>query len=118
MVDENLYIYNTYTVVNSSPLKIYIRSRKEHILVILVICTFVKKTLSREVVFNIADANIKLLFVSLNKCEKQFSASTMYHDHAISSTLCHWQTQNSTRLNSGLGLRNPENFPLISGYTR
>ena len=53
---------------------------------------------------NIANANTKLLFVTLNKCEKQFSATTMYHDYAISPTLVHWQTQNSARPNSGRGL--------------
>jgi hypothetical protein len=55
-------------------------------------------------VLNIANANTELLFVTLNKCEKQFSATTMYHDYAISLTLFHWQTQNSARPNSGRGL--------------
>ena len=92
------------TVVDSSPLKMHVRYPKEHILVAFGDSTFTKKSSSREGVLNIADANTELLFVTLNKCEKQFSATTMYHDYAISPTLFHWQTQNSAKPNSGRGL--------------
>jgi superfamily II DNA or RNA helicase len=91
-------------VVDSSPLKMHVRYPKEHILVAFGDSTFTKKSSSREGVLNIANANTELLFVTLNKCEKQFSATTMYHDYAISPTLFHWQTQNSARPNSGRGL--------------
>ncbi|MBL4900307.1 MAG: DUF3427 domain-containing protein [Colwellia sp.] len=92
------------SLVDNSPLKMHVRYPKEHILVAFGDSTFTKKSSSREGVLNIANANIELLFVTLNKCEKQFSATTMYHDYAISPTLFHWQTQNSTRPNSGRGL--------------
>ncbi len=91
-------------VVDSSPLKMHVRYPKEHILVAFGDSTFTKKSSSREGVLNIANANTELLFVTLNKCEKQFSATNMYHDYAISPTLFHWQTQNSARPNSGRGL--------------
>ena len=92
------------SVVDASPLKMHVRYPKEHILVAFGDSTFAKKSPSREGVLNIANANTELLFVTLNKCEKQFSATTMYHDYAISPTLFHWQTQNSARPNSGRGL--------------
>jgi superfamily II DNA or RNA helicase len=92
------------SVVDESPLKMHVRYPKEHILVAFGDSTFTKKSSSREGVLNIPDANTELLFVTLNKCEKQFSATTMYHDYAISPTLFHWQTQNSARPNSGRGL--------------
>jgi superfamily II DNA or RNA helicase len=91
-------------VVDSSPLNMHVRYPKEHILVAFGDSTFAKKSSSREGVLNIANANTELLFVTLNKCEKQFSATTMYHDYAISPTLFHWQTQNSAKPNSGRGL--------------
>jgi len=91
-------------VVDSSPLKMHVRYPKEHILIAFGDSKFDRKSSSREGVLNIANANTELLFVTLNKCEKQFSATTMYHDYAISPTLFHWQTQNSTRPNSGRGL--------------
>ncbi len=92
------------SVVDSSPLNMHVRYPKEHILVAFGDSTFTKKSSSREGVLNIVDANTELLFVTLNKCEKQFSATTMYHDYAISPILFHWQTQNSTKPNSGRGL--------------
>jgi len=90
--------------VDTSPLNMHVRYPKEHILVAFGDSTFTKKSSSREGVLNIADANTELLFVTLNKCEKQFSATTMYHDYAISPTLFHWQTQNSAKPSSGRGL--------------
>lgn len=91
-------------VVDNSPLNMHVRYPKEHILVAFGDSTIDKKSSSREGVLNIADANAELLFVTLDKCEKQFSASTMYHDYAISPTLFHWQTQNSAKPTSGKGL--------------
>nr|WP_259649528.1 DUF3427 domain-containing protein [Shewanella sp. MBTL60-007] len=91
-------------VVDNSPLKMHVRYPKEHILVAFGDSTFNKKSSSREGVLNIAGANTELLFVTLDKCEKQFSATTMYHDYAISPTLFHWQTQNSAKPTSGRGL--------------
>ena len=90
--------------VDSTPLKMHVRYAKEHILVAFGDSTFTKKSSSREGVLSIADANTELLFVTLDKCEKQFSSTTMYHDYAISRSLFHWQTQNSAKPSSGRGL--------------
>ena len=92
------------TLVDDSPLKMHVRYPKEHIFVAFGDSTINKKSSSREGVLNIGDANTELLFVTLNKCEKQFSATTMYHDYAISPDLFHWQTQNSAKPTSGKGL--------------
>ena len=91
-------------MVDNSPLNMHVRYPKEHILVAFYDSTFAKKSSSREGVLTIANAKIELLFVTLDKCEKQFSATTMYHDYAISPTLFHWQTQNSAKPLSGRGL--------------
>lgn len=90
-------------IINNLPLKMHVRYPKEHILIALGDTTFSKKSSSREGVLNIANANTELLFVTLNKCDKQFSATTMYHDYAISPTMFHWQTQNSAKPTSGRG---------------
>ncbi|GLR71357.1 DUF3427 domain-containing protein [Agaribacter marinus] len=92
------------SIIDTSVLKMHVRYPKEHILIAFGDSTFAKKSSSREGVLNIADANTELLFVTLDKCEKQFSATTMYHDYAISPTLFHWQTQNSAKPTSGRGL--------------
>ena len=52
----------------------------------------------------INEQNLECLFVTLNKSEKQFSPTTMYHDYAISEHLFHWQSQNSARPERGRGL--------------
>ena len=91
-------------MVDTSPLKMHVRHPKEHIFVAFGESVFSRKSSSREGVLNIADANTELLFVTLNKNENQFSATTMYHDYAMSPTLFHWQTQNSAKPESGRGL--------------
>lgn len=90
--------------VTHSTLQMHVRYPKEHILIAFGETTKDKKSSSREGVLNLPDLNTELLFVTLDKCEKQFSASTMYHDYAISPNLFHWQTQNSAKPNSGRGL--------------
>ena len=90
--------------VDSSSLNMHVRYPKEHILIAFKDTQFAKKSSSREGILTIKSANTELMFVTLNKCEKQFSATTMYHDYALSPILFHWQTQNNTRPSSGRGL--------------
>ncbi|MBA6390621.1 DUF3427 domain-containing protein [Colwellia sp. BRX10-3] len=90
--------------VDSSPLQMHVRYPKEHILVAFGDSDFTKKSPSREGVLDIPASNTSLLFVTLNKNEKQFSATTMYHDYAMSPTLFHWQTQNNSKPEAGRGL--------------
>lgn len=90
--------------VRSSAIKIHARYTREQILSGFGASTFDKKSPSREGVLNLPATNTELLFVTLNKCEKQFSPTTMYHDYAISEKLFHWQSQNSARPERGKGL--------------
>lgn len=46
-----------------------------------------------------------VLFVTLNKDEKDHSPRTMYKDYAISPVLFHWESQNATRSTSPTGKR-------------
>ena len=45
-------------------------------------------------VFNIEELNTELFFVTLNKSDKDFSASTMYDDYVVSEMQFHWKSQN------------------------
>ncbi len=45
-------------------------------------------------VFNLPEYNATLLFVTLNKSDKDFSPSTQYDDYVIDETHFHWQSQN------------------------
>ncbi len=55
-------------------------------------------------VFNIEELNTELFFVTLNKSDKDFSASTMYDDHVICEDRFHWKSQN-TDSHQGRGRR-------------
>lgn len=46
-------------------------------------------------VFSIEERNLELLFVTLNKSDKDFSPSTQYDDYFISERLFHWQSPNT-----------------------
>lgn len=85
------------------PLRLHARYSREQILVGFGATTFEKQPPSREGVFVIQDQNIEILFVTLDKNEKQFSPTTMYHDYAINEHLFHWQSQNSARPERGRG---------------
>lgn len=54
-------------------------------------------------VYNHTEENVNLLFVTLNKSDKDFSPSTQYNDYLINENLFHWQSQNtdSHRNNGG-----------------
>lgn len=45
--------------------------------------------------FQINELNTELLWVTLNKSDKDFSPTTQYNDYAINETLFHWQSQNN-----------------------
>lgn len=46
-------------------------------------------------VFNLPEYNATLLFVTLNKSDKDFSPSTQYNDYLINEHYFHWQSQNT-----------------------
>lgn len=64
----------------------------------------------REGVFYHKETKCNLLFVTLNKSEKEYSPTTMYRDYAISDALFHWQTQSNTKPTSKKGLRHLEHI--------
>ena len=72
---------------------------------ILVAMDFMKPATVREGVKYIQDKSIDLLFVTLNKSEKDYSPTTMYNDYSINEELFHWQSQSGTSVTSPTGLR-------------
>lgn len=59
----------------------------------------------REGVVYFREKKLDVFFITLNKSEKFFSTSTMYHDYAINDTLFHWQSQSTTSESSPTGQR-------------
>lgn len=56
-------------------------------------------------IVRVANGKYDVMLVTLRKSEREYSPSTMYEDYAISPTEFHWQSQNSARPESGMGLR-------------
>lgn len=86
-----------------SALSIHARYSKDQILAAYGENTFEKKSSIREGVVEIKRFNIELLFVTLQKTEKKYSPTTLYHDYAINEHLFHWQSQNAARPDKGKG---------------
>ena len=59
----------------------------------------------REGVKYLEDKKTDLLFVTLNKADKEYSPTTMYDDYSINETLFHWQSQSTTTPQSKTGQR-------------
>ncbi len=55
-------------------------------------------------VFHLQKENATLLFVTLNKSDKDFSPSTQYDDYVIDVNHFHWQSQNTDSHNNKRGL--------------
>ncbi|MGN1375207.1 MAG: DUF3427 domain-containing protein [Prevotella sp.] len=53
--------------------------------------------------FNLPEYNTILLFVTLNKSEKDFSPSTQYNDYLINENYFHWQSKNTDSHNNSGG---------------
>jgi superfamily II DNA or RNA helicase len=85
-------------------LALHARYSRDQILAAFGANSFEKKSNSLEGVVEIKSLNLELLFVTLQKSEKKFSPTTMYHDYAISEYLFHWQSQNAARPDKGKGL--------------
>ena len=59
----------------------------------------------REGVAWCAETSTDALLVTLHKSEKDFSPNTMYRDYALNSSRFHWESQNSTTVQSATGSR-------------
>lgn len=72
---------------------------------ILVAMDFEKPASVREGVKYLPEKKVDIFFVTLNKSEKEYSPTTMYHDYSINDVLFHWQSQSNTADTSVTGLR-------------
>ena len=51
------------------------------------------------------ERKFSMVFVTLNKSDKEYSPSTLYEDYAISTKQFHWQSMNKVRIESDEGQR-------------
>ena len=72
---------------------------------LLVAMDFMKPNTVREGVKWLPEKKIDVLFITLNKSDKDYSPTTMYNDYSINETLFHWQSQSTTNANGKVGQR-------------
>ena len=84
------------------PLDLHCTYTRDQLLVAL---DFLKPATVREGVKWLPDKNLDVLFVTLNKADKDYSPTTMYKDYSINESLFHWQSQSTTAENSVTGQR-------------
>lgn len=104
LIDQVDYIETDLDLPYEQPLKVHSRYTRDQILSAFGFSTFETKSNIREGVAISKDKNTELLFITLNKSEKDFSPTTLYEDFAISENLFHWQSQNNVKPESAKGI--------------
>lgn len=87
------------------PIELYCTYTLDQILVAFGKHTAEKRFPFQSGVLYIPERKLDLFFVTLNKSEKDYSPSTMYHDYSINEELFHWQSQSRTSVESHTGQR-------------
>lgn len=84
------------------PLDLHCAYTRDQILVAL---DFMKPASVREGVKYLPEKKCDILFVTLNKADKDYSPTTMYDDYSINEWLFHWQSQSTTADTASTGQR-------------
>lgn len=84
------------------PLDLHCTYTRDQILVAL---DFMNPNSVREGVKWLPEKQVDVLFVTLNKSDKDYSPSTMYNDYSINEELFHWQSQSTTTDTGSMGQR-------------
>ena len=84
------------------PLDLHCTYTRDQLLVAL---DFLRPGTVREGVKWLAEKQLDVFFVTLNKADKDYSPTTMYNDYSISENLFHWQSQSTTAADSSTGQR-------------
>ena len=84
------------------PLELHCSYTRDQILTALDFYGFSKV---REGVKYLEDKKLDILFITLNKSDKDYSPTTMYRDYSLNEEFFHWQSQSTTSAASKTGER-------------
>ena len=101
-LDNIDFVDQSLTFLPDCPLDVHCSYSRDQILLAL---DFEKPNTVREGVKWLPEKKLDLLFVTLNKSDKEYSPSTMYQDYSLNERLFHWQSQNATSDTSETGKR-------------
>ena len=100
--DQIDFIDEPVDLAFACPLDLHCTYTRDQLLVAL---DFLKPATVREGVKWLPEKQLDVYFVTLNKADKDYSPTTMYHDYSINEHLFHWQSQSTTAENSPTGQR-------------
>jgi superfamily II DNA or RNA helicase/HKD family nuclease len=104
---ENIdFVDEPLTLDFDCPLDLYCSYSRDQILVGL---DYENPRNIREGVKYFPDKKLDVLFITLNKSDKDYSPTTMYKDYSVNDRLFHWQSQSTTSESSPTGLRYQHN---------
>ena len=86
----------------TSPLDLYCTYTRDQLLLAL---DHMNPATVREGIKWLPEKQCDLLFITLNKSDKDYSPTTLYHDYSINEWLFHWQSQSTTSEHSSTGQR-------------
>lgn len=121
LIESIDYMEEDLVLPYTQPLKLHSRYHRHQIFAAFGQHTYSKASTNREGVSENKTLNTELLFIDLNKSEKDFSSSTLYNDFAIDEHLFHWQSQNSAGPETPKGLsyrKQKENGKIILLFIR
>ena len=101
-LDSIDFVDQSLAFLPDCPLDIHCSYSRDQILLAL---DFEKPNTVREGVKWLPEKKLDLLFVTLNKSDKEYSPSTMYQDYSLNERLFQWQSQNATSDTSETGKR-------------
>ncbi|MFT5145227.1 MAG: hypothetical protein ACI84D_003869, partial [Thalassolituus oleivorans] len=105
LLDDVDHVALPFATVSEVPLSIHCRYSLDQIMAAFTVEKGGKLYRVREGVYFDDATNCNLLFVTINKSEKDYSPSTMYEDYALSRSRFHWQSQATTRPDKPKGER-------------
>lgn len=103
--DRLTHLTGPLGILEEIPLRTHATYTREEILGAFGVSTVSEPLPLQAGVYWDATSLTDLLFITLEKSEKDYSPTTRYRDYAISDRLFHWETQSTTRVHSETGQR-------------
>ena len=103
--DRVVHLQEPLRVLDAVPLQLHAHYARDEVLAAFGISTVTSPHPLQAGVYWHEPTQTDLLFVTLQKTEKEFSPTTRYKDYAVSERLFHWESQSATSTVSETGQR-------------
>ena len=103
--DRIVHLQQPLPVLDAVPLQVHAHYARDEVLAAFGISTLMAPHPLQAGVYWHEETQTDLLFVTLQKTDKEFSPTTRYKDYAISERLFHWESQSATSTSSVTGQR-------------